>query len=225
MSPKALVFLLGLSLVTPVYADIYKYTAPDGRIYYTDNPTHSKYKLIIRSKPRKHNAPATNLASRPKKNTGSITYSPKNKGKYTPIIRAAAEKHQLDPNLLHAVIQAESAYDAAAISSAGAVGLMQLMPATAKRYGVTNRKDPVQNVNGGAQYLKFLLKLFDSNLKLAVAAYNAGENAVKKYKNSIPPYPETQHYVKKVLALYEKYGRGKIGVIDNSRNRLKFTGF
>lgn len=213
MFPKTLLVLFSLIFIMPVYADIYKYTAPDGKIYYTDNPTHSKFKLIIRSKPRKKPEPAPILSSnlnsktKSKSNSGSITYSPKNKDKYTPIIKAAAEKHQLDPNLLHAVIQAESAYDAKAVSSAGAVGLMQLMPATAKRYGVINRNDPEQNVNGGAQYLKFLLKLFDSNLKLAVAAYNAGENAVKKYKNSIPPYPETQHYVKKVLALYKKYGK------------------
>lgn len=211
MFPRTLLAVICSIFILPANADIYKYTAPDGKIYYTDNPTHSKYKLIIRSKPRKQPEPSSNLSSNSastsykKPNAGSITYSPRNKDKYTHIILAAAKKHRLDPNLLHAVIQAESAYDAKAVSSAGAVGLMQLMPATAKRYGVNNRRDPVQNVNGGAQYLRFLLNLFDSNLTLAVAAYNAGENAVKKYKNSIPPYPETQHYVKKVLALYKKY--------------------
>ena len=79
---------------------------------------------------------------------------------------------------------------------------MQLMPETAKRYGVRNRTDPSENINGGTRYLKDLLKMFNSNLSLAVAAYNAGENAVKKYNNSIPPYPETRNYVKQVLALY-----------------------
>ena len=197
-----LLVLISVIFTVPVYADIYKYTAPDGKIYYTDKPSHSKYKRIIQSKPRK-SAPAVTSASK----NPVVTYAPKNKEIYTPIIKAAAVKHELDPNLLHAVIQAESAYDAKAISSAGAVGLMQLMPGTAKQYGVTNRNDPEQNINGGAKYLKFLLNLFDSNLKLAIAAYNAGENAVKKYKNSIPPYPETQHYVKKVLALYDKYGK------------------
>jgi soluble lytic murein transglycosylase-like protein len=89
-------------------------------------------------------------------------------------------------------------------SYAGAVGLMQLMPATAKRYGVKNRRNPAQNISGGTRYLKDLLKMFNSNLKLAVAAYNAGENAVIKYRNSIPPYRETRNYVKKVLRFYQQ---------------------
>ena len=102
------------------------------------------------------------------------------------------------------MIQTESAYDEKAISSAGAVGLMQLMPATAKRYGVSNRKNATQNIDGGTHYIKDLHKMFDSNLKLVLASYNAGEGAVKKYKNTIPPYPETQNYVRKVMGLYRK---------------------
>lgn len=102
--------------------------------------------------------------------------------KYTPIILQAARQHKIDPKLVHAVIQAESAYDAKAVSSAGAVGLMQLMPATARQYGATSRKDPKQNIFAGTRYLKHLLGLFDDNLELSLAAYNAGENAVKKYK-------------------------------------------
>lgn len=169
-------------------ADIFKYTAPDGSVYYTDQPEHKQYKLIIRTKPRGY--------------AKALTQLKKNKAKYNNMIAAAAAKHKIDEKLLHAVIQAESAYQSQAVSSAGAVGLMQLMPETAKRYGVINRKDPVDNVNGGARYLKDLLHMFNSNLSLAVAAYNAGENAVKKYNNSIPPYPETRSYVKQVLGLY-----------------------
>ncbi len=179
--------LFAFPLVTS--ADIYKYTAPDGKIYYTDKPKHKYYKRLIRSRPHNYQQ--------------SLAYYPQNKKKYTSIIKAAAAKHQLDPNLLHAVIYAESAYNATAVSSAGAVGLMQLMPATAKRYGVTNRHDPAQNINGGARYLKDLLKLFKFNTRLAVAAYNAGEGAVKKYNNSVPPYPETQRYVNKVMRIYQ----------------------
>jgi len=173
-----------------VWADVYKYTAPDGRVYYTDEPAHKKYKLIIRTRPKSYNIAFKHLK--------------KNKKKYTPIIQEAATKHGIDPKLVHAVIYAESAYDAKAISSAGAVGLMQLMPATARQYGAQNRKDPKQNVFAGTRYLKYLLGLFNNDLALSVAAYNAGENAVKKYHNQIPPYPETQKYVKRVLSLYKK---------------------
>ena len=172
-------------------ADVYKRTAADGRVYYTDEPIKGlKYKRIIRTKPKSY-------ARAYKKLT-------KNKKKYAPIIARAAAKYQIDEKLLHAVIQTESAYDVKAISSAGAVGLMQLMPATAKHYGVSNRKNATENIDGGTRYLKDLFKMFDSNLDLVLASYNAGEGAVKKYNNAIPPYPETQHYVKKVLGLYRK---------------------
>jgi len=181
------IFLLLLSFYA--HADVYKRTGSDGRIYYTDEPKKGfKYKRIIRTRPKSYSVAYKNLA--------------KNKKKYAPLITKAATKYQLDPKLLHAVIQTESAYDEKAISSAGAVGLMQLMPATAKRYGVSNRKSAVQNIDGGAHYIKDLLKMFNSNLRLVLASYNAGEGAVKKYKNSVPPYPETQNYVRKVMRLY-----------------------
>ncbi len=125
-----------------------------------------------------------------------------NKSRFSSVIASAAYKNRVDERLVHAVIQTESAYNPSAVSSAGAVGLMQLMPDTARRYGVTNRSDPAQNVEGGTRYLKYLLGMFNYNLGLAVAAYNAGENAVIKYNNTIPPYPETRNYVKQVLARY-----------------------
>jgi soluble lytic murein transglycosylase-like protein len=103
------------------------------------------------------------------------------------------------------VITAESAYDPDAVSSAGAVGLMQLMPGTAQRYGVANRRDPVANVAGGTRYLRDLLEMFDQNLVLAIAAYNAGENAVLEYGRRIPPYKETETYVRRVLKYYNDY--------------------
>ena len=126
------------------------------------------------------------------------------KSRFSSLISDAASRHQVDERLLHAVIQTESAYNPSAISRAGAVGLMQLMPDTARRYGVVNRTDPVQNVNGGTKYLRDLLDMFNYNLGLAVAAYNAGENAVMKYNYSIPPYPETQNYVRQVLSRYNR---------------------
>jgi soluble lytic murein transglycosylase-like protein len=113
--------------------------------------------------------------------------------------------YQLDEALLHAVIAAESGYNSHIVSRKGAVGLMQLMPDTAKRYKVKNSFDPAQNIHAGAQYLSSLLAQFDNNTQLALAAYNAGENNVPKYGGRIPPFPETIAYVPKVMDLYQKY--------------------
>ena len=118
---------------------------------------------------------------------------------YASIIDEKSKKYGVRPELVHAVIQAESAYNPGAVSHAGAVGLMQLMPATAKRFGVSDSKNPRQNIDGGVRYLRFLLDYFDNNLRLAVAGYNAGENAVIKHGSKIPPYKETRQYVTKVM--------------------------
>lgn len=126
------------------------------------------------------------------------------KSEYTPYIQAAATRYRLPEALLHAVIKVESNYNPSAVSPKGATGLMQLMPETGKRYGVTELTDPQSNIDGGAKYLRFLLDLFNQDLSLALAGYNAGENAVKRYNNSIPPYAETQDYVRKVTELYQQ---------------------
>ena len=118
---------------------------------------------------------------------------------YAAIITEKSKKYGVRAELVHAVIQAESAYNPRAVSHAGAVGLMQLMPATAKRFGVSDSKNPRQNIDGGVRYLRFLLDYFNNNLKLAVAGYNAGENAVIKHGRKIPPYKETRRYVAKVM--------------------------
>jgi Soluble lytic murein transglycosylase and related regulatory proteins (some contain LysM/invasin domains) len=184
-------FMLLLTVSSVVSADIYKRVGLDGRVYYTDRPEKGMgFKLIIRTPPKTYKRDLKFMAG--------------NRLKYNELIARAAAKHQMDPKLLHAVIQAESAYNPQAISSAGAVGLMQLMPDTARRYGVSDRRDPEQNVDGGTRYLKDLLAMFNSNLKLAVAGYNAGEGAVMKYNYTVPPYPETQNYVQHVLRLYGK---------------------
>ena len=119
------------------------------------------------------------------------------------IIYEAAEKQGLDPRFVHAVIWQESKYKVAARSHAGAQGLMQLMPATAKRFGCNNANDPVENIAAGTKYLKWLLKRFSGNVELALAGYNAGEGSVDKY-NGIPPYNETQNYVKIISKRYGK---------------------
>ena len=124
--------------------------------------------------------------------------------KFKSHILSAANETRVDAALIHAVITVESGYNPSARSSAGAVGLMQLMPDTARRYGVKNRLDPVQSIHGGARYLRDLKAMFDDDLRLVLAAYNAGEHAVIRYGRRIPPFRETAAYVPKVLAAYRK---------------------
>jgi len=119
------------------------------------------------------------------------------------LIVSAANYHGIEPLLLYSVMCQESAFNGQAISHKGASGLMQLMPATAARFGVTNIFDPQQNIYAGAQYLRFLLDTFDGDVNLALAGYNAGENAVKRYGNAVPPYPETINYVRKIRRRYQ----------------------
>jgi len=124
------------------------------------------------------------------------------KDKYDPLVKAIAAEQGLDVDFVHAVIKAESAYNRYAVSKAGAQGLMQLMPATAAAYGVKDVFDPEDNIRGGVKFLKVLLKLYDGSLKKTLAAYNAGQEAVKKY-GGIPPYAETRTYISRVLATYQ----------------------
>lgn len=119
------------------------------------------------------------------------------------LLQRAAKASEIDPALLHAIVKVESGYDPRAVSPKGAVGLMQLMPETARRYGVRDSRDPAQNTIAGSAYLRDLLIQFDHDLPLALAAYNAGENAVLRHGQKIPPYRETREYVPKVLSLYE----------------------
>ncbi|MGE5633102.1 MAG: lytic transglycosylase domain-containing protein [Caulobacteraceae bacterium] len=120
-------------------------------------------------------------------------------GEFNQIIEDIAKKYNISSSIIKAVIKAESDFDPNAVSKTGAMGLMQLMPDTAKALGVTNAFDPIQNINGGVKYLKEMLAEFGGNLEYALAAYNAGPNSVKKY-GGIPPFTETQNYVRSIMS-------------------------
>jgi soluble lytic murein transglycosylase-like protein len=122
---------------------------------------------------------------------------------YDPVVRKVAQKYGVESDLIHAIIRAESNYNSLAISEKGAMGLMQLMPATAEAYGVNDFYDPEENIEGGTKYLKDLIKLYDGKTNFVLAAYNAGQEAVKKYKG-IPPYPETRNYISRIQSSYRK---------------------
>lgn len=183
-------------------ADIYMYQDKSGNKFFSERKENKNYKLLLRSNTSTP-APSFKNWNAGSDNNISAPYSIL-QNKYHSIIIDAAKTHQLEPAFLHAVIRAESAYQPNAISSAGAQGLMQLMPETAKRFDVDDPFDPRQSIFAGALYLKILLKEFRSK-DLALAAYNAGEGTVRRYKRQIPPYPETQKYVSKVLTFYQYY--------------------
>jgi soluble lytic murein transglycosylase-like protein len=132
------------------------------------------------------------------------------KGDYDELIKKAALKHNLSHALIRAVIKTESGFNHKAVSRKGAMGLMQLMPGTASAMNVSDSFDPWANIDGGSKYLRYLLNVFSNNLPLALAAYNAGERAVTRYNYRIPPYPETQTYVRRVLHHFRKYSESSI---------------
>lgn len=172
----------------PAAADIYKYVDSNGGVHLADRPLHRGYVLIFRDG-RKVTPQSWSRGSA------------LNRKRYSPVVDQVAQRHRLDASLVHAVVQVESSYNPVAVSRAGAVGLMQLMPATAQRYGVPDRRDPHRNLDGGVRYLRDLILRFN-NVVLALAAYNAGENAVERYGNRVPPYPETRRYVQKVMQVW-----------------------
>jgi soluble lytic murein transglycosylase-like protein len=170
---------------------IYAYVDADGLRHYTDVPDNNRYRLLVLS-------PRDRTASGDRYDAMLLAKA----GQYDSIIERAAVSAAVEPNLLRAVIVVESGFNSRAVSKRGAMGLMQLMPATATRYGAANPFDPHDNVHAGAQYLKFLMDRFGQDMRLALAAYNAGENAVDRNGGQIPPFSETMAYVPRVLHIY-----------------------
>ncbi|WP_308389626.1 transglycosylase SLT domain-containing protein [Acidithiobacillus sp. AMEEHan] len=183
-------------LCSSAHADIYAYTGSDGVIHLTNLPQHKEqYRLVMRT-PKM----ATHIARQ--------HVNPIARSELQPLVTAAAKQYGLSAALLNAVIRVESGFNPGAVSSKGAMGLMQLMPATASRFGVQNPFDAAENIRGGAAYLADLMRKFGGDLRLVLAAYNAGSQAVIQAGYHIPPFQETQNYVPEVMEYYQKFADG-----------------
>lgn len=157
------------------------------------------------------------------RNTSSKPAPQKNPTLYEPYIRQASAKYQLDPELVKAVIKQESNFNRQDVSRKGAQGLMQLMPDTARKLGVEDAFDPWENIHGGVRYLRMMLEHFDGDLEKALAAYNAGPGAVRKY-GTIPPYPETQGYVRNIMNYYQQLRGVQTYAFEDKQGTLVFSG-
>ena len=185
-------FIVLFLLITAnfAHADIFKYVDEEGVLHLTNVPSNpkAKYTLVMREK-------------------RILLHYDIDVNKFDEYISNSSNKHNIDPALIRAVIKAESNFNHRAVSPVGAQGLMQLMPATASQLQVDDAFHPEQNIEGGVRYLSYLLKHYRGNITLALAAYNAGEGAVAKYHNQVPPYRETKNYVKRVLSFYNSFSR------------------
>ena len=185
--------LIFLTLPVAGRADIYAFTDEAGVTHYSNVPADPRYaRVLSESAPR-----AVAAATAAQWRTRAAAYSG--------LIEEAARRAEVSPALLRAVIAVESAFDPQALSPKGAQGLMQLLPDTARRYGVRKPFDPRDNLRGGATYIKDLLKRYGNDLELVLAAYNAGEDAVDRHGRTIPPFPETRAYVPAVLRFYRRF--------------------
>lgn len=180
----------------PSHADIYVRRGPDGTMHFSNCPMGTDWKLYAREKPRTF----PSFQSQYRRLSSSRL-----KTQYETLIKAIAADHGMNPTIIRSIIAVESGFDPMAKSSKGAMGLMQLMPETAQELGVSDPWDPTENITGGTKYISWLLRKYNGDLTKALAAYNAGPQAVDSY-GGIPPYQETTDYVRNVLARI--YGEG-----------------
>lgn len=183
--------------VLPAGADIFQYTDENGVLHFTNVNGGGKNQKRVRSECSRETAvapkaPPAAPAPAPSMNIPSA---------YLDIINSACDRHGIDPSLVHAIVKVESDFNPYALSRKGAMGLMQLMPQTAVNMNIKNSFNPSENIDGGVKYLRYLIDRYEGNLSLALAAYNSGETAVKRW-GTIPPFKETQNYVKRILKIY-----------------------
>ena len=190
-SAITLLFFCVLLMTNVSSAGIYRYEDENGVVHFTNCPRDPKFVLYLRES-------KDDVGEEPS------SISTKDSGNYDSLISEFSKKYQVDFALIKAIIRTESGFNPRAVSRKGAKGLMQLMPATAQRMNVSNVFNPRDNIEGGVRYFKYLLSLFNNDLRLSLAAYNAGENLVSELR-TIPPYRETVDYVRKVLNHYQSY--------------------
>jgi soluble lytic murein transglycosylase-like protein len=193
---------LAVTAFAPLHAQavsgIFGYIDDDGIEHLSNIPDDKRFRLVLADRFE----PATTALRAP----SGVFALPYEQRPFNDSVMRASSDTGVDAKLLHAVITVESGYKQGAVSPKGATGLMQLLPTTARRYGTVNLLDPNENIRAGASYLRDLLALFNNNLELALAAYNAGENAVIRHGRRLPPYAETRRYVPLVLAHYKRMG-------------------
>ena len=193
-------FCLAVTALAPLQAQavggIFGFVDEDGVEHLSNIPDDKRYRLVLADRFE----PARAALRAPR----GVLALPYGQRPFHDSVMRASNESGVDAKLLHAVITVESGYNQGAVSPKGATGLMQLLPGTAKRYGTVNLLDPGENIRAGARYLRDLLVLFDNNLELALAAYNAGENAVIRHGRRLPPYAETRRYVPLVVAHYRR---------------------
>ncbi len=191
---------LAVTALAPLQAQavggIFGFVDEDGVEHLSNIPDDKRYRLVLADRFE----PARTALRAPR----GVLALPYGQRPFHDSVMRASNESGVDAKLLHAVITVESGYNQGAVSPKGATGLMQLLPGTAKRYGTVNLLDPGENIRAGARYLRDLLALFDNNLELALAAYNAGENAVIRHGRRLPPYAETRRYVPLVVAHYRR---------------------
>lgn len=196
MAPWINSLIIVVTVAVPGFAraDIFAFTDANGVTHLSNVPADTRFKLLIAAPPE---------PGAPRAQGQAVDWLARSE-QYDQAISGAAKANTIQAELVRAVIVVESGFNPRAVSKRGAIGLMQLLPATAKRYGVKNSFDPDQNIRAGAHYLSDLLTRFDSNLELALAAYNAGEEAVERYGRRVPPYRETMSYVPSVMKVYQR---------------------